>query len=269
MSDVDTAAPAADVVSQIPPSDTAPAATGTTDTPPTGTQPDPTPPEGATPGPDEKIVKRPWYQKKIAEQAYQLREAQRLNDRLLGLVESNRQTEKRTGEEAPKPENFTSLNEYIDAAVEYKIKSQKPATAPKADTYESSQAEFNSAREDLIAEGLEKYEDFEDVINNGRSITPIMANAVFEADSRVEIARFLCTNPKEAARISRLSPVRQVAEIARIEDKINAKPVPPKKPSNAPAPISPVGGSVTPDSTPSDEEDVATWMKKRTKQVRQ
>lgn len=263
MSDVDTAAPAVDAVVPSAP------VPGPTDTPPTGTTPDPTPPEGATPEDDlseTKVVKKPWYQKKIAEQAYQLRESQRLTERLLGLVESNRRTEHRTGEEAPKPEQFTTLNEYIDAAVEYKLKnnSVKQPEAPKAPQVNP---EFEAAREDLMAEGLEKYEDFAEVVDQGRYITPIMANAVVESDNRVELTRFLCTNHKEAKRIAQLSPVRQVAEIARIEDKLSARPVPPKKPSNAPAPVNPVNGAASANANPSDTDDTATWIQKRQKQV--
>lgn len=262
MSDVDTAAPA---VAEVVPSAPVP---GTTDTPPTGTTPDPTPPEGATPADDlseTKVVKKPWYQKKIAEQAYQLRESQRLNERLLNLVESNRQTERKTGEEAPKPEQFTTLNEYIDAAVEYKLKNQKQPEPKQPQTQVNH--EFEAAREDLIAEGLEKYEDFAEVIEGGRYITPIMANAIVESDNRVELARFLCTNHKEAQRIARLSPVRQAAEIGRIEDKLSARPVPPKKPSNAPAPVNPVNGAGSSNNAPSDTDDIGTWITKRQKQV--
>ena len=264
MSDVDTAAPAVDA--EVPPSVTP----GTTDTPPTGTMPDPKPADpAATPADDlseTKVVKKPWYQKKIAEQAYQLRESQRLNERLLGLVENNRQTERRTGEEAPKPEQFNTLNDYIDAAVEYKLKNQRQEPKPEPRTPQSN-PEFEAAREDLISEGLEKYEDFEEVINEGRYITPIMANAIVESDNRVELARFLCTNHKEAQRIAKLSPVRQAAEIGRIEDKLSARPVPPKKPSNAPTPVNPVNGSTTQDNGPSDSDDIKTWIRKRQKQV--
>lgn len=265
MSDVDTAAPAVDAVPSAP-------VPGNTDTPPTvpkDVTTDHTPPAetAAIPGPDEKIVKKPWYQKKIAEQAYQLRESQRLNERLLGLIETNRQTEKRTGEEAPKPDDFSNLSEYINAAVEFNLKNQVNSQ-PKEKPKPQSNPEFEAAREDLISEGLEKYEDFEEVINEGRYITPIMANAIVESENRVELARFLCTNHKEASRISKLSPIRQAAEIGRIEDKLNAKPVSPKKPSNAPAPVTPVGGTSASENGLSDKDDIKTWMKKRNKLVR-
>lgn len=262
---VDTTAVAVDTVPSAP-------VPGPTDTPPTDTQSDPTPADkAATPSgdpdlSDTKVVKKPWYQKKLAEQAYELREARRLNERLLGLIESNRQTEKRTGEEAPKPENFSSLNEYIDAAVEYKLKSQKP---PEPKSQPQSNPEIHVELEGLMAEGLEKYEDFQELIeSDGLRITPVMRDAILEADGRAEVAYFLGKNPKEAARIARLTPVRQIAEIARIEDKLNVKPVPPKKPSNAPAPVTPVSGTSAQDNGLSDSDDIKTWMKKRNKLVR-
>jgi hypothetical protein len=47
------------------------------------------------------------------------------------------------------------------------------------------------------------------------------------------------TNPKDAARISRLAPLVQAREIGRIEAKLASDP-PMKRTTSAPAPISPV-----------------------------
>ena len=59
-----------------------------------------------------------------------------------------------------------------------------------------------------------------------------------------EVAYHLGANPKEAERISRLSPILQAKEIGKIEAQLAANP-PVKKTSNAPAPISPVSARTT------------------------
>jgi hypothetical protein len=111
---------------------------------------------------------------------------------------------------------------------------------------------------------LEKYEDFQELIeSDGLKISPVMRDAILEADNRVEISYFLGKNPKEAARISRLTPIRQVAEIARIEDKLNAKAPPTKKPSAAPAPVEPVGGTATVTTDFSKISDTGEFIRKR------
>jgi len=66
-----------------------------------------------------------------------------------------------------------------------------------------------------------------------------MAQAVQASDAGPDIAYYLGSNPKEADRISRLSPILQAKEIGRIEAKI-ANDVPVKRTTSAPAPISPV-----------------------------
>ena len=66
-----------------------------------------------------------------------------------------------------------------------------------------------------------------------------MAQAVQASDAGPDIAYYLGSNPKEADRISRLSPILQAKEIGRLEAKI-ASDVPVKRSTSAPAPISPV-----------------------------
>jgi hypothetical protein len=66
------------------------------------------------------------------------------------------------------------------------------------------------------------------------------------------MAYYLGSNPKEAERISRLSPLSQAKELGKIEAKLSDNP-PVKKTSSAPAPIAPVtarsSGSPATDTT--------------------
>jgi hypothetical protein len=92
-------------------------------------------------------------------------------------------------------------------------------------------------REDAIRD---KYDDFEQVAYNPKlPITNVMAETIQSSDIGPELAYYLGTNPKDAERISRMTPFAQAKEIGKIEAKLSDNP-PVKKTTSAPAPISPV-----------------------------
>jgi hypothetical protein len=66
-----------------------------------------------------------------------------------------------------------------------------------------------------------------------------MAETIKASDLGPDLAYWLGSNPKEADRISRLSPLAQAKEIGKIEAKLSNDP-PVKRTTSAPAPISPV-----------------------------
>ena len=89
-------------------------------------------------------------------------------------------------------------------------------------------------------EARAKYDDFEQVAYNPQlRVTDVMAETIKASDMGPDLAYWLGSNPKEADRISRLSPLLQAREIGRIEAKLAADP-PVKKTTSAPAPITPV-----------------------------
>lgn len=139
-----------------------------------------------------------------------------------------------------------------------------PADVPSADQFESpeayaealaykkaeelleqrerhrQQAELLENYHDREEEARGKYEDFEQVAYNPNlRITDVMAQTIQASDIGPDVAYFLGSNPKEADRISRLSPFLQAKEIGKIEAKLSDSP-PVKKTTSAPAPIKPV-----------------------------
>jgi len=93
---------------------------------------------------------------------------------------------------------------------------------------------------DLEEEARSKYDDFEQVAYNPKlPVTNVMAETIQSSEIGPELAYYLGSNPKEADRISRMTPLSQAKEIGRIEAKLAAEP-PMKKTTSAPAPISPV-----------------------------
>jgi hypothetical protein len=66
-----------------------------------------------------------------------------------------------------------------------------------------------------------------------------MAQTIQSSDIGPDLVYHLGSNPKEADRISRLSPILQAKELGRLEAKLADNPVQ-KRTSGAPEPISPV-----------------------------
>ena len=94
-------------------------------------------------------------------------------------------------------------------------------------------------------EARSKYEDFEQVAYNPKlTITNVMAETIQSSDVGPDLAYWLGTHPKEADRISRMSPLSQAKEIGKIEAKLASDP-PVKRSTSAPAPISPVNARST------------------------
>ena len=94
--------------------------------------------------------------------------------------------------------------------------------------------------QDREEEARSKYEDFEQVAYNPKlTITNSMAETIQSSDIGPELAYYLGSNPKDAERISRMTPLGQAREIGRIEAKLVSEP-PTKRTTSAPQPISPV-----------------------------
>jgi hypothetical protein len=166
-----------------------------------------------------------------------------------------------------------------------------PAEIPPVDQFESPEAyaealavrkaeeliaqrEFQKQRaqvEDAYAEREEeargKYDDFEQVAYNPQlRVTDVMAETIKASDIGPDLAYWLGSNPKEADRISRLSPLLQAREIGKVEAKLAAEP-PQKKTTSAPEPIRPVnaravnpGVTDTTDPRSTQSMDVSAWI---------
>jgi len=142
---------------------------------------------------------------------------------------------------------------------------QTPATLPDRDIDPDAYADALATRkaEELLAKreadrqqrellmaykereeaAFEKYDDFEQVVyNKALPITNVMAETIQASDVGPDVAYYLGSNPREAERISRLSPYLQAKEIGKIEVKLTDNP-PVKRTTNAPPPIKPVTAS--------------------------
>jgi len=134
-----------------------------------------------------------------------------------------------------KADDFADTQTYADALAERKAQE----LLAKRDAEAERQATLD-AYHDREEEARNKYDDFEQVAYNPKlPVTETMAQTIQASDNGPDVIYYLGSNPKEAERIARLSPLLQAREIGKIEAKLGANP-PAKKTSTAPAPIAPV-----------------------------
>jgi len=137
--------------------------------------------------------------------------------------------------EIPPIEQFNSPDEYAEVLAERKAE-ELLARREQA----RQQSEIIESFHEREEEARNKYDDFEQVAYNPKlPITDAMAQTIQASEVGPDMAYYLGSNPKEAERISRLSPLLQAKELGKIEAKLSDSP-PVKKTSSAPAPIAPV-----------------------------
>jgi len=135
----------------------------------------------------------------------------------------------------PSQEQFNTPEEYAEALAVRKAEellAQREA--------QRHQSEIVEAYHDREEEARGKYDDFEQVAYNPKlPITNAMAETIQASDIGPDMAYYLGSNPKEAERISKLSPLMQAKELGKLEMKLTNEPAV-KKTTSAPAPIAPV-----------------------------
>ena len=148
----------------------------------------------------------------------------------------------------PPIEQFETVDAYADALA---LKKAEQLLVERDN--KKQQSDILEAYHEKEEDARTKYDDFEQVAYNPSiRITPMMAEAIQSSEAGPDVAYYLGANPKEAERISRLSPISQAKEIGKLEAKLVSDP-PVKRTSSAPAPISPVtakgSGSAAYDTT--------------------
>lgn len=171
----------------------------------------------------------------------------------------------------PPIEQFASPDEYAEVLAERKAEellARREQARQHSETLE--------AYHDREEEARTKYDDFEQVAYNSKlPITDAMAQTIQASEVGPDMAYYLGSNPKEAERISRLTPLAQAKELGKIEAKLADNP-PVKKTSSAPAPIAPVtarssGSSVVDTTDPRSIKNMSTseWIEaERQRQIK-
>lgn len=192
-----------------------------------------------------------------------------LLEKRLAELESKNAPPQQLGEGEPRLEQFDDIEKYAVAKAEYKSKKAIEAYEASQRQTQAKAAQTNLARtwEEKAARGDSKYDDFEEVVGE---ITPTLpwSTAIIRAQNGEDVAYHLGKNLKEASRIAALEPIDQILAIGELSAKLRATPPTARVPSKAPPPIEPVTGkSSTASESPSEEDSMRDWIKKRQKQV--
>lgn len=219
------------------------------------------------------------YLKRINKLTWQRSEARREAESLRRKIQEleAKSSKPATDEQEPKETDFQSYAEYLRALARYetnqRLKTEKQESEANTlkQTKEQYRAQISSEFQERISEFKEKTEDFEEVVE-GSGIFDLpdsptveaMSLAMAESDLGAQILYHLAQNMKEASRIARLSPYAAAREIGKLEAKLSTPA--PKKPSQAPEPITPVGGKEPVKKDP-EKMPIKEWMAKRNKEL--
>jgi hypothetical protein len=223
---------------------------------------------------DEPEEKPPWFKKRFDRLTYQREQARREaaeakeeRERLKAEVEKLKAT-KNVAEGKPKLEDFDSDEDFFDALTDWKLEQREQKT--KAAREEERQTQTKQEAEKTFKEtvvsvntaGEAKYEDYMEAVTSlpGDVMDSELAQAIFETDAPEDIAYHLGKNPKEAAKISKLSPLKKAIALGKIEARLSNK-----KTTSAPPPIKPVKGKGGTDFDPDKllDENPAEWIRLR------
>lgn len=138
------------------------------------------------------------------------------------------------------------------------------------------QAEFARAADSLVEKGRAAYahEEFDGAVRRLQDMGAIFAengspsnvlDAILECDAPHDVLFHLGAHPDVAERMVSMSPRALIRAIAKLEAKLANTP--PTRVSQAPPPVRPVSGGGRTGEPINDADDMATWMKKREKQL--
>lgn len=218
-----------------------------------------------------------WAQKKLADTAFEAREAKREAKRLADELEELRKPVDAApaapsnvdadAARAAAPAGGYKTQAEFDAAVQQEANA-RAAQAREVEAINS----FNRACDDVYNKGVETYKgDFEAAVQNLQNVGAMnkdILDMVLATDDPAKVLLDLGANPDRAAELIALPPAKRAVEIAKLSVAAPAAKKTPDPISKAPPPIRPIEGSARVSADLKDDDDDATWFAKREAQVR-
>lgn len=142
---------------------------------------------------------------------------------------------------------------YLDALTDWKLEQRD-----RANNQQRAQVEHQTLAkktEAMYAEA-EKQPGFDRDVFNDLNLTRTIATALTESDIAPKLMVYMAANPDDVERIAKLSPVKQAAEIGKLEVRLSTATA-----SKAATPITPVGsrGNVAMDPERMTQEQYEKW----------
>ena len=203
-------------------------------------------------------------------------EARLLREQLTKL-EAQPKPSQETGE--PKREDFESLEDYLKAVskheaaqlIEGRLKTEREERAKQESTSRATVSEARVAKDWTERETAFQTanKDYQEAVTSYikdevGQLSDVARRSILESEVGPQVLYHLAKNPDEAERIADLSPVRQIAELGKLEVKFAPAA---RKASSAPAPITPVGSSSSTSSKKLGEMNQDEFEKKRKAQI--
>lgn len=141
----------------------------------------------------------------------------------------------------PKPEDFTTVQEYTDALVSYRVDQRLREKEAQAQRDAEQREKEARAREfgKRMAEAQQKHEDFVDVLTSlkGTELERVHTDVteyIQESEHGPELLYHLAKNPDVLDRLRKLTPRKFIAELGKLETKFEAPAAAPKPKEEAP-----------------------------------
>lgn len=178
-------------------------------------------------------------------------------ERELNELKSKSGPKPEKGADAPKPEDFKTVADYADALTDYLLEKKLAKREEESTKVRQAQAIQNAQQAfgERVAKVAKDIPDYYEVVEAADvEVPPHIASHIVESgDVGVRLGYHLAKHPEELDRIKKLSPIRAIAELGKLETQLDKKPEPAApaasaRPvvSRAPTPITPLEGNSTP-----------------------
>lgn len=231
----------------------------------------------------DKTPKKSGFQKRIDKLNARARAAQQETEywkqQALKGAGSNQETPKvetkaEPSEGKPVADKFDTHAEYVEALADWKTDQKLKERDQKQEQsrLQTEQAGLLKSHNDRIKSFADKTDDFGEMMGNLDDVrSPVMQQIIVESEHGPALLYELAKDPEEALRISKLSPLAIARELGKLESKLtptaSEKKPEPKKKTEAPAPVTPVGSKGGSAHKPLDEMDYQEFKRARAAQL--
>lgn len=143
---------------------------------------------------------------------------------------------------APKPENFDTHEEWVDALTDYKVQKRIHENEAKAKA-----VAVQTAWETKMESAREEFEDFDEALRSAPAPSPAVAKVLLKVEEGAVMAYHLANDPKLLRELNAMEPEEAALALAELRSEIRASRKKaadtPKPTTKAPAPARPVQGS--------------------------
>lgn len=147
----------------------------------------------------------------------------------------------------PKLADYDSVEDYVEAREQF-LKKEMLTELQTAAEQKQRQVSVLSVYEQKVSEAKKSLPDWDEVFEMADEVPTARDTVEFclESDIGPKIAYHLAKHPEEHEKLNKLSPIRRVAALSKLEDRLNPPAAVAPRVTKAPAKLSEVKGGGTP-----------------------